>query len=82
MEQKIVKMAKLTFATKHFNQNQKVWLQITTGAMAAKVCGRRKGKERYISTWINWDKKGVEDPVFNDIKVSSDFAERHRLYAV
>ena len=39
-------MIKMPFKTKHFNKNQKVWVQITTGAMAAKVVGRYRKKYR------------------------------------
>lgn len=48
---------KMPFVTKHFNKNQKVFIQILTGAMAAKVIGKFRGKFSYRSSWVSWGKK-------------------------
>jgi len=80
-----VYMFKMPFQTNHFNQNQKVWVQQITGAMAAKCKGKYRGKSRYLSAWVNWDKKKREKfpfPKFKEIEVSEEFAELHKLYIV
>lgn len=70
---------KMPFETKHFNKNQKVWVQITTGNMAAKVIGRFRGKHGYVCAWVSWDRKNRESPDFKKIKVDRRFAENRGL---
>ena len=75
-------MFKMPFQTKHFNKNQKVWIQMKTGAMAAKVAGRFRGKGRYISAWVSWDHKNREKypfPKFQIFDVDDNFAKRCKL---
>lgn len=81
-KQVTVTFFKMPFKTKHFNKNQKVWIQITTGAMAAKVAGKFSGKYRYVSAWVNWDKSDRERypmPEFKRIDIDVSFAKRHNL---
>jgi len=78
----LVCMSKMPFKTKHFNKNQKVWVISHTGAMAANVCGKFRGKGRYVSAWVNWDRGDREKypfPKFIDFDVSDSFALRHGL---
>ena len=77
-----VLMFKMPFETNHFNKNQKVWVQLTTGAMAAKVVGRFRGRGRYVSAWVKWE-KALRDkslmPVFKEFEVDDIFAKTHHL---
>lgn len=73
---------KMPFNTKHFNKNQKVWVQMTTGAMAASVAGKFRGRYRYVSAWVNWDKKDRQKypiPEFKKIDMEDGFIKRHNL---
>jgi len=80
-----VEMFKMPFETKHFNKNQRVFIQYGTGAMAAKVVGKFRGKHRYVSAWVRWEKAEKEKelmPEFKQIDVSSDFAKRHKILSL
>lgn len=85
MEIKLVKvsMFKMPFSTHFYNRNQKVWVQKVTGSMAAKVIGKHRDKsKRYVSSWVNWDKKDRKRfpfPEFMDINVEIGFAEKYKL---
>jgi hypothetical protein len=68
---------KMPFETKHFNKNQKVWVQRMTGNQAALVEGRFRGKNRYVSAWVNWGSKN--NPNIKTFEVSVEFARRHNL---
>lgn len=84
-KEQVIIYFKMPFETKHFNKNQKVWVQMTTGAMAAKVAGRFRGKGKYVSAWVNWDKtdrKKYPLPEFKKIEMEADFIARHSLQAV
>lgn len=70
-----VRVAKMPFRTKHFNENQKVWLQEMTGALAAKVVGRYRGSGRYISAWIKFDKPDKPAPKWKVVAVNDAFAD-------
>ena len=75
----------MPFKNNKFNKNQKVWVQMLTGAMAAKCAGRFRGKHKYISAWVNWDRADREKypfPKFQEIDVDDNFAERHGLYII
>lgn len=78
-------MFKMPFKTKHFNKNQKVWVQMTTGAMAARVTGKFRGSGKYVSAWVNWDRGDRQKypmPEFKAFTVDNDFAERHDLQEI
>jgi hypothetical protein len=82
MESVIVTLFKMPFETTHFNKNQKVWVTMFTGAMAAKVTGKFRGKGKYIEAWVNWDKgnrKKYPFPEFKEIKIHESFAKKHGL---
>lgn len=73
---------KMPFRTNHFNKNQKVWVQMTTGALAAKVAGRFRGRGKYVSAWVNWDKADRAKypmPEFKKIDIDESFVTRHSL---
>ncbi len=63
---------------------------MTTGAMAAKVCGRFRGKGRYVSAWVNWwsntDKPKPNPkrpfPDFKTLDIDDVFIKRHSLQTV
>jgi len=74
-----VTMFKMPFQTPHFNKNQKVWVQFFTGALAAKVVGRYRGKKRYVSAWVRWESKSREAPDFKEIEVDNAFANKYDL---
>ena len=82
-----VLMFKMPFETNHFNRNQKVWVQMSTGAQAAKVCGKYRGKGRYVSAWVSWYNNNKPHPkrpvpMFKKIEIDEDFAKRHVLEIV
>ena len=80
-----VEMFKMPFETKHFNKNQKVFIQYGTGDMAAKVVGKFRGKHRYISAWVKWDRAIKEKelmPKIKQIDINYDFAKRHQILSV
>ena len=77
-----VYMFKMPFETPNFNNKQKVWVQMSTGAMAALVTGKFRGKNRYVSSWVNWDRGNQEKypfPEFIKVEVDKNFACKHRL---
>lgn len=52
---------KLPFQTRHFNKNQTVFVVFGTGARAAYVRGKFRGKHRWVNAWIKWnDKNPIE----------------------
>ena len=59
--------------TKHFNKNQKLWVMRLSGAMAAQVRGKYRGRGRYVTAWITWGKKGDEAPNLIDVPVTQSF---------
>lgn len=67
---------KMTRQTKHFNKGQRVWLIFSTGAQAAKVRGKFRGKGRYVDAWIRWDRKGDVPPKFVECEVTEEFYKR------
>jgi len=67
---------KMPFATKHFNKNQKVWIQSLSGACAARVWGKFRGNHRYVSAWVNWWTDCRENPVIKEIEVPKEFYDR------
>ncbi len=75
-------MLKMPFETTHFNKNQKVWVKMMTGSMAAFVIGKFRGKYRYTEAWINWRSSTKKQQKLNEIDVSDKFAERHQLKIV
>ena len=50
-----------------------------TGAQAAKVTGRFRGKGRYVSAWVRWDVKSKEFPEWKTIKVAESFANKRKI---
>ena len=79
-----VLMLKMPFQTRHFNINQKVWVQYLTGDQAAKVVGRFRGNKRYTSAWIHWRSKAKMELMkeFQQIDVDARFANRYNLHRV
>jgi hypothetical protein len=75
----IVMMCKLPFKTKKFNKNQKVWVVSTSGAQAFKVCGRFRGKWRYVTAWVNWCSNAKETPKWKKFNVDKQFVDTHNL---
>jgi len=71
-----ISMFKMPFDTKHFNMNQKVWVQSSTGAQAAGVYGKFRGKGRYVYAWVNWGGKNKIPPTFQDIEVTDSFKKQ------
>jgi hypothetical protein len=56
---------------------------MTTGAMAAFVSGKFKGKNRYVSAWVRWDKKPEDKhPEFKEIDMDEGFILRHSLKTI
>ena len=74
-----VHVAKMTHRTNHFNANQKVWLQYMSGALAARVIGKYRGKGRYVSAWVTWGTSDKPMPEWKIIEVNKSFADRHAL---
>ena len=70
---------KMPFPTKHFNKNQRVWVKFSTGAMAAEVTGKFRGKGRYVTAWVRWDSISKANPVFDRFNVDDRFAINMRL---
>jgi len=78
-----VLMFKMPFRTTHFNKNQKVWVQLLTGAMAAQVTGKFRGSGRYVVAWVNWDRRDRNKypvPEIKKFQVSSEFAIKHAIF--
>lgn len=71
-------MFKLPFKTNHFNLNQKVWIRRGSGALAAEVRGKFKGRGRYVTVWISWDRKDRIAPSVKEIQVSVEFYNKMR----
>ena len=71
-------MFKMPFFTKHFNFNQKVWVRRGTGALAAEVRGRFRGRGKYITAWIDWDRKSRIAPSIKEVQVSDEFYNKIR----
>ena len=76
----MVNMTKCPRRTNHFNLGQKLWLQCMTGACAARVVGKFRGKGRYVEAWIKWDRKNDITPTWKTFEVAEDFAKKHDLY--
>lgn len=74
-----VSVCKMTHATNHFNANQKVWLQDMSGAQAAKVVGKHRGKGRYVSAWIKWDTDAKPFPEWKTFEMPEAFVKQHQL---
>lgn len=75
----LVKSFKMPFETNHFNANQRVWILFTTGANAAYVTGKYRGKNRYVKAWVKWDSKDKVPPVIEKFEVDDDFANRNDI---
>ena len=71
-----VRMFKMPFATKHFNKNQKVWIQSLSGSQAARCIGKFRGKSRYVMAWVNWSSTCKENPAIKEFDVSKEFAKK------
>lgn len=57
-----VRSFKMPFQTNHFNANQRVWVIFLSGAEAALVTGKHRGKHRYVKAWVRWPLSGLRDP--------------------
>jgi len=44
-----------------------------TGQMAAKVCGKYRGKGRYVRAWVKWDDADCDDVKIIDVQVTEEF---------
>ena len=49
-----------------------------TGALAAEVKGKFKGKGRYVTAWVNWDSKSKPAPEIKEIEVTDEFYDKMR----
>lgn len=70
---------KMVKATKAFNKGQRVWVQQGSGSMAARVTGKYRNRFRWVSSWVNWAKKGDTCPMWQYFEVDSGFAEERGL---
>lgn len=70
---------KMTHATKVFNKGQRVWVVTMSGAQAAKVTGKFRGKFRHVESWVSWGRSNKPDPRFEVFDVNPIFAEAHNL---
>lgn len=73
---KPIKMFKMPFKTKCFNEGQKVWVRRTTGAMAVEVKGKFRGTGRYVVAWVSWDSKSKPMPEFEKLYVEDAFFDK------
>ena len=71
-----VKSFKMPFSTKHFNENQRVWIAVMTGAQAALCYGKFRGSNRYVHAWVTWNGNGKPLPVIDEFEVDDAFARR------
>jgi len=71
---------KIPFKTNHFNANQKVFVLISTGALASYVVGKYRGKGRLVGAWVNWESKSkqklMEGVIFKSIAIDSEYHKR------
>lgn len=74
-----VMMCKIPFESQKFRNHQKVWVVNTSGSEAFKVCGKFRGKYRYVTAWINWRATHKPCPEWKKIEVSREFAATHNL---
>ena len=75
----IVMMCKLPFETRLFNKNQKVWVVQRSGSLAYKVCGRHRGRGKYITAWVSWTSCYYQKPEWKKIEVRKQFSDTHNL---
>lgn len=73
MKFEMVKTFKMPFQTRHFNENQRVWVRNLTGDMAAECVGRFRGRHRYVSAWVRWGNK--VKPIIKEMEVDQQFAQ-------
>lgn len=75
-----VKYFKMPFDTKIFRKNQKVWVIFIVGSYAVYVCGKYRGRGRYVRGWVNYSSKTklkiMEQTEWKCIEVEKDFAEK------
>jgi hypothetical protein len=71
-------MFKMPFDTKHFRENQRVWVRRGTGSMAAEVRGKFRGSGRYITAWVEWNRKNRKAPEVKEIEVTEEFYNKMR----
>ena len=71
-----VRSFKMPFQTNHFNANQRVWVIFMSGAEAALVTGKYRGKHRYVKAWVRWGNRGRKPPEIQRFEVDEDFAVR------
>ncbi len=67
---------KMPFKTSKFNINQTVFILHSPGSLSAYVKGRFRGKNKYISCWVNWDSKKKTNPNIKTITISKEFYDR------
>lgn len=77
-----VRMFKMTYKSRHFNANQKVWIKYRTGACAALCVGKYRGKWGYVSAWVRWTNETHPVPTWIEVEVPQDFATRHGIEVV
>lgn len=75
---KTILMFRMPFSTKLFNLNQKIWIRRGTGALAAEVRGRFRGRGKYITAWVNWNTKSKAAPTIKKIEVVEKFYNKIR----
>ena len=67
---------KIPFETSKFNINQKVFILSLSGNCSAYVRGKYRGKNRYITCWVNWSAKNKPAPKIRKMNVDYDFYKR------
>lgn len=70
---------KMVKQTKVFNKGQRVWVQQGSGSLSARVTGKYRNRFRWVSSWVNWDKKKDVCPQWQYFYVDADFATTRGL---
>ncbi len=80
---------KATRDTNLWKKGQKLWVDWTTGALAAPAVGRHKGTGRWIRGWIHWediDNPGksfvckIDAKYIGEIKITGQFNKKLQEY--
>lgn len=74
----ILLMFRMTHQTRLFNLGQKVWIIRMTGAQAAQVRGKHRGKGRFVKAWVKWNSEAKTFPEIKEIKVTQKFYDKIR----
>jgi hypothetical protein len=58
-----------------WRKNQKLWIIYMTGAQAAKVAGKYRGKGRMVRAWVHWRDKDLPLNI-KEFEISDEFYYR------